>query len=80
MMRRRFRLLMMILMPFMPLILNGCTIEIYDLQSVLPTGVTPTALQTATPVERQSNLLSSLFTSTPPIHLAPTSIAQPTVI
>lgn len=80
MMRRRFRLLMMILMLFMPLILNGCTIEIYDLQPVLPTGVTPTALQTATPVERQSNLLSSLFTSTPPIHLAPTSIAQPTAI
>lgn len=60
---------------------SGCGVEIYDLQPVLPTEITLTPNLTATPVERRAaDLLASLATNTPPIHLAPTPIAQKTAV
>ena len=68
--RKVFPLILILLAAI--IVFCGCTVEIYDLQPVLPTVLTPTPFRTATPVSRQAlPLLDALATSTPPIHLAP---------
>ena len=76
---QKFRSILIILLS--ALLLSGCGVEIYDLQPVLPTEITPTAIRTVTQVVRQDQgAIGALFTATPPIHLAPTSITERTAI
>lgn len=77
--RKAFPLILILLSAIIALC--GCTVEIYDLQPVLPTVLTPTPFRTATPVSRQAlPLLDALATSTPPIHLAPTPVTVQTAV
>ena len=50
--RKAFPLILILLAAIIALC--GCTVEIYDLQPVLPTVLTPTPFRTATPVSRQA--------------------------